>query len=66
MLSWARRILVTTWCHLPACLCGVVYGRLVVGGMLGANTVQLLERAPEEVAMSTLTRALVTVIGQHT
>jgi hypothetical protein len=59
-------VLVAAWVHLPACLCRVVYGRLVVGGVLGGDTAWLLEHTPDEVALSTLPQALVAVTVQHT
>jgi hypothetical protein len=43
-----------------------VYGRLVVGGVLGGDVAWLLERAPKEVTLSTLPRALLAVTGQRT
>jgi hypothetical protein len=61
-----RRLLVATWGCLPAHLCGAVYGRLVVGGVLGGDTAQLLERAPKEVALSTLPWGLLVATRQRT
>jgi hypothetical protein len=55
-----RHLLVATWGHLPAHLYVVVCGQLVVGG----DTTRLPEHAPEEVALSTLPQALLTVTGQ--
>jgi hypothetical protein len=49
-----RCLLVTALGHLPAHLCEAVCGHPVVGGVLDGDTVRLLERAPEEVALSTL------------
>jgi hypothetical protein len=56
-LAW----LVTAWGHLPTHVCGVVHGRLVMGG----DATWLLKCAPEEVAMSALSRALLTVTRQR-
>jgi hypothetical protein len=58
-----QRILVAAWGRLPAHLPRAMCGGLIVGGMLGGNAARLLERAPEEVALSTLPRALLTVTG---
>jgi hypothetical protein len=44
----------------------VVCGRLVVGGMLGGDTARLLERVPEDVALSSLLRALLAATRQRT
>jgi hypothetical protein len=49
-----RCLLVTALGHLPAHLCEVVCGHPVVGGVLDGDAVRLLERAPKEVAPSTL------------
>jgi hypothetical protein len=38
---------------------------LVSSGVLGGNAAWILKRAPEEVAMSTLLRALRVVLGQR-
>jgi hypothetical protein len=43
---------------LPASLCWVKHDHLIDGGALGGDAARLLERAPEEVAMSILSRAL--------
>jgi hypothetical protein len=61
ILRWY--FLVTTWGHLPACLCRVVCGHLVVGGMLGGDVTWVLERAPKEVALAALPRALPIATG---
>jgi hypothetical protein len=52
--------------HLSASLCWVKHDHLIAGGALGGDATQLLERAPEEVMMSALLRALCTAFGWHT
>jgi hypothetical protein len=47
------------------CLCGLVCGCRIVGGMLSGDTTRLLERAPGEVALFALPRALIAAIGQR-
>jgi hypothetical protein len=42
---------------------GVVYGRLIVGGVLSSDVARLLECASDEVALSALTRVLLIVTG---
>jgi hypothetical protein len=39
-----RCLLLAAWGHLPAHLCGAVCSRLVVDGVLGGDTTQILER----------------------
>jgi hypothetical protein len=58
-----RRLVVAAWGRLLAHLCGAVYGRLVVGGVLGGDAVRLLEHAPKEVALPTLSRVLLVATG---
>jgi hypothetical protein len=52
IVGWC--LLVTALGHLPAHLCEAVCGHPVVGGVLDGDVVRLLERAPEEDALSTL------------
>jgi hypothetical protein len=58
-----RCLLVAARGRLSACLCGAVHGHLIVGGELGGDAVQLLERAPKEVALSALPWALLAAPG---
>jgi hypothetical protein len=60
-----RHLLITSWCHHPTSPCGVKHGRLVVGGALGGDVMRLLKHTTEEVFMSTMSRALRAVFGQH-
>jgi hypothetical protein len=46
-----------------ACLCGAVHDLLVAGGVLGGDTVWLLEHASEEVTLFTLPWALLAATG---
>jgi hypothetical protein len=48
------RLLIAAQGCLPTCLCRVVHDHLVVGGVLGGDIAWLLERVPEEVALSAL------------
>jgi hypothetical protein len=48
------RLPVTTQGHLPASLGGVKHDCLVVGGALDGDVARLLERVPEEIAMSAM------------
>jgi hypothetical protein len=57
-------LLVAARGRLPAHLCGAEHDRLVAGGVLGGDVVQLLERASEEVVVFTLPLALLTATGQ--
>jgi hypothetical protein len=50
---------------LPASLGRAKHGLLIAGGVLGGDATRLLERVPEEVAMSTLSRALHVALGQR-
>jgi hypothetical protein len=59
-----RCLLIATWGHLPAHLCGAVCGHLVAGGMPGGDAVWILECAPKEVALSALPRALLVATRQ--
>jgi hypothetical protein len=52
------------WGRLPTCLCMVVCGHLIVGGVLGGDTTWLLECDPEEVALFVLPQAVFAAIGQ--
>jgi hypothetical protein len=63
MAGWC--LLVTASGHLLAHLCRVVCSYLIVGGVLSGDTTRLLERAPEEVALSALLWALLTATGQR-
>jgi hypothetical protein len=58
------RLLVTAQGCLPACLCGVVHDRLVVGGKLGGDALWLHERGPKEVNRSFSPWALHVLSGQ--
>jgi hypothetical protein len=58
-------LLVATQCRLPTSLCRVKHGRLIAGGALGGDAVQLLRHAPEEVIMSALPWALCELFRQH-
>jgi hypothetical protein len=55
-----RCLLVAAWDHLPDCLCGAGHDHLIAGGVLGGDAKQLLECASKEVALSALSRALLT------
>jgi hypothetical protein len=50
---------------LPARLCQVVHGGLIVGGVLGGNTARILECALDEVPLSTMPCALLAANGQR-
>jgi hypothetical protein len=58
-------LLVIAWGCLPACLCGAVHDRLIVGGVLGSDSLRLPKRVPKEVPLSTLSRALLAASGQR-
>jgi hypothetical protein len=59
-----RCLPITAWGHLPTSLGGAKHDSVVAGGALGGAAAQLLERVPEEVAMSALPWALPTALGQ--
>jgi hypothetical protein len=42
-----------------------MYGRLIVGGVLGVDVAWLLERAPKEVDVSTLLWSFLTATGHR-
>jgi hypothetical protein len=58
-----RHLCVTARGHLPASLGWMNHDCVTASGALGGNAVWLLERVPEEVAMSALPRALRAVLG---
>jgi hypothetical protein len=62
-IGW--HLIITTRGHLPACLCGAEHDCLIASGVLGGNAVWLLEHAYEDVALSALPWALLTVSERH-
>jgi hypothetical protein len=63
VIGWG--LLVAARGSLPSCLCGVVHDHLVVGGMLGGDSLWLPEHAPKEVALSASSWALLAASGQR-
>jgi hypothetical protein len=57
-----RRLPIAARGCLPTSLGRAKYDRLVAGGALDGDVTWLLERVPEEVAMSALSRALCSVL----
>jgi hypothetical protein len=60
-----RCLLVTTWGCLLASLSRAKHDHLIAGGVLSSDATWLLERVPEEVAMSALVWAPRMALGQH-